>query len=646
MTGGTKTPPNDAAPSPAGALLDGRAAGASLPSLKALTAQGDLAAAWRCLADLAATVEDYPTLAALCRARRKLASAGSREGARRTVRIALLGGATTELLEEPLQLFVETLGLDAVIHRADFNTFAPEMLDADSATARFRPDVVVLVTTPANLPQWPAVDADLAAVGRMVDDTCAYWLDLCARLHAHTPCEIVLNNFHPLPTRPLGNLAAKTPWDANNFLRRVNLRLGELAPPYVHINDVESLAAERGVRHWFDPRYWFHAKQPVSFTCLAAYVRNTARIIGALFGCTAKCLVLDLDNTLWGGVVGDDGVDGIRIGEGDAVSEAFKAFQEYLLKLKQRGVMLAVCSKNELPNALAAFRERRDMVLKRDDFVGFIANWDPKPDNLIQLAAELNIGLNAFVFVDDNPAEREHVRQRLPEVKVIELTDDPADYPRLVDESGYFEIAAISAEDRRRTQQYQSNIERERLRESAGDYQSYLATLDQRAVIRPFEEKHLERITQLINKSNQFNLTTLRLSRSQVEEKMRDENHLTVYVRLADRFGDNGLISVFAAHRERDSLVIDLWLMSCRVLKRGVESLLLNHVADRARSMGVSFLDGVYRPTAKNALVGEHYPRLGFQALKSESDGTSYWRLALSAFRPADVPIAVVDDYG
>lgn len=614
--------------------------------LRAYILQGEYERARQRLDNLAATVEDYPTLTALCRARKKLAAAGPREGSRRSIRLALLGGATTELLEEPLQLFVESLGLGVLVHRTDFNTFAQEMLDPTSSTVAFQPEVAVVVTTPANLPQWPGVDDDLTTVLRLVDETCAYWLNMCARLHAHTPCEIVLNNFHPMPTRPLGNLAAKTPGDANSFLRRVNLRLGELAPAYVHINDVEALCAQHGVRQWFDPRYWFHAKQPVSFTCLSAYARNTARIIGALFGCTAKCLVLDLDNTLWGGVVGDDGVDGIRIGEGDAVSEAFKAFQEYVLKLKQRGVMLAVCSKNEQANALAAFRERRDMVLKRDDFVGFMANWDPKPDNLIQLAADLNIGLNAFVFVDDNPAEREHVRQRLPEVKVVDLSDDPADYPRLVDDAGFFEVTAISTEDRQRTQQYQSNIERERLRESAGDYQAYLATLDQRAVIRPFEEKHLERITQLINKSNQFNLTTLRLSRSQVEEMMRHENHLTVYVRLADRFGDNGLISVFAGHRHADSLVIDLWLMSCRVLKRGVESLLLNHVADRARSMGASSLDGVYRPTAKNTLVREHYPRLGFQPLKSESDGTTYWRLSLNEFRPADVPIALVDDYG
>src|SRR5690606_30831243 len=196
-----------------------------------------------------------------------------------------------------------------------------------------------------------------------------------------------------LPTRPLGNLGAKLPWDANNFLRRVNLHLGDAAPPFVHIVDVESLAALHGVRRWFDARYWYHAKQPVSFDCLPAFVRNTARVIGALFGRTAKCLVLDLDNTLWGGVVGDDGVEGLRLGEGDAVGEAFKAFQQYVLRLKQRGVLLAVCSKNEEVNALAGF-SHPEMVLKREDFVSFKANWEPKPDNIVRIAQEINIGLD------------------------------------------------------------------------------------------------------------------------------------------------------------------------------------------------------------------------------------------------------------
>jgi FkbH-like protein len=615
-----------------------------MQALKATNGAIPAVDAWQALLAEAREVSDYTRLLALCRSRRRLAAKAPRPPFARTVRVALLGGATTEMLEEPLVLSVEALGLGCELQSAAYNTFAQEMLEPSSATARFAPDVAVVVTTPANLPSWPQPGDNLERVCRLAEEVCDYWLGLCARLHEHARCEIVLNNFHPLPTRPLGNLGAKVPWDANNFVRRVNRTLGDRAPAYVHVNDVEALATYHGVNQWFDPRYWFHAKQPVSFACLVPYVRNTARVIAALFGRSAKCAVLDLDNTLWGGVVGDDGPEGIKIGEGDAVGEAFKAFQEYVLRLKQRGVLLAVCSKNAEANALAAFRERPEMVLKRDDFVSFVANWEPKPDNLRRIAAELNIGLDALVFVDDNPVERDQVRQRLPEVKVVELTADPADYPRLLDEAGWFEVTALSTEDQERTQQYHENQARQQLLAGTTDYAAYLTTLQQKAVVRPFEERHLDRITQLINKSNQFNLTTRRLSRSQVEDRMRDPAGLTAYVRLADRFGDNGLISVFAGRRVDDTLEIDLWLMSCRVLNRGVEQLLCNYAATEAALIGVRTLGGEYLPTAKNGLVRDHYKGLGFAAAGAAGDGTR-WRLELDSFQPFDVAIEVVEDY-
>ncbi len=592
---------------------------------------------------------DYVSFAALCRRRTRLVSQGSRPSAAKTVRVALLGGATTELLEEPLALAIEAAGLGCDIYRGEHNTYAREMLEASSAAAAFRPDVVVVVLTPANLPARPKPGDELDRAEELAQTVCDHWLQLCARMHENARCEILLNNLHPLPTHPLGNLGAKTPWDANNFIRRVNRLLGDRAPEYVHINDVESLSAQLGVGQWFDARYWFHAKQPVSFACLVPYVRNTARIIGALFGRTAKCLVVDLDNTLWGGVVGDDGVEGLNIGEGDPVGEAFKAFQEYLLRLKERGVLLAVCSKNDESNALAPFAQRPEMILKRGDFAAFKANWDPKPQNLRAIADELNLGLDAFVFVDDNPAERAAVRQQLPEIEIVELTNDPADYPRLLDEAGCFEVTALSAEDEQRTRQYQDNALRQQFQASTGDFTSYLATLQQKAVVAPFEPKHLDRITQLLNKSNQFNLMTRRLSRSEVEALMNDRNGLTAYVRLADRFGDNGLISVFTGRREQDVLWIDDWLMSCRVLDRGVPQLLCNYVVEQARKRGVEALHGVYRPTPKNGMVRDHYRKLGFMPLENLSeangDGTAHWRLDLAAFQPFEVFIDVVSDY-
>ncbi len=611
--------------------------------LKELINTGDYDNAWDILLERARNTTDYTEFLSLCRCRNRLATKAPLEGLSKMVKIALLGGATTETLEVPLALSLESIGLGSEIYRSEYNTFAQEMLDGSSPTVAFGPEVAIIVNTPFNLPGWPGQGDSLKHVKQLVDEACQYWLGLCAGLHDRTGCEIILNNFNLLPTRPLGNLGAKLPWEANNFIRRVNLELGASAPAYVHINDVETLSAQYGILRWFDPRYWFHAKQPVSFDCLVYYTRNTAHIIGALFGRTSKCLVLDLDNTLWGGVVGDDGTDGIVIGEGDAVGEAFKAFQEYVLKLKQRGILLAVCSKNEESNALEPFHKRPEMILKRDDFVSFKANWLPKPDNLSGIASELNIGTDSLVFVDDNPAEREHVRQRLPEVKVVELSDDPADYPVLLDETGFFEVTTLSTEDLQRTKQYASNLKRSKQQESVGDYANYLDSLQQKAVIRPFEEAYLDRITQLINKSNQFNLTTLRKSRSQVEKLMQNPDTLTVYVKLTDCVGDSGLISVFFANLNNNELRIDEWLMSCRVLKRGVEQLLCNYIVEKAHEMGVSVLRGIYNPTPKNGLVRDHYKSFGFTKIDNEQDNNTHWQLDVKCYKPIEVQIELVE---
>jgi len=615
-----------------------------MEKLRQLQKEGRYPEALRELFARARATDDFSTYMSLCRLRKKIEDAPQGMAGREDLRIAILGGATTDFLELPLKLELETIGRGSNVYCADFNNYVAELLDENSKASAFCPDVAIVLVTPHNIADWPAVGDSPQAVQALVDRASDHWLGLCETFHAHTNCEIILSNLHLLAARAVGNLGTKLPWDQNSFLRQINLSSSRKAPNYVHILDIELLSASYGISNWVDPRFWYHAKQPVSFACMVPFVRNLASIIGALYGHAAKCLILDLDNTLWGGVVGDDGVGGLRIGEGDAEGEAFKAFQEYLLLLKKRGLLLAVCSKNDEANALEPFEQLPEMVLKREDFVAFKANWDPKPNSIEQIARELNIGLDALVFVDDNPAERELVRQSLPQVRVVELSNDPADYPRLLDQSGWIELVKLTDEDMKKTDQYRENLQRDAFQVQHADYDSYLVSLDQKAVVREFEPKHLDRITQLINKTNQFNLTTQRLTRSDVETLARREDTITACVRLVDRFGDNGLISVLSGHRDGSVLHIDLWLMSCRVLKRGVERLLANHLFERAKDVKVQSVRGAYIPTAKNKMVENLYAELGFAPADTDDNGTSYWEIQVQDYKPEPVRITLSAD--
>jgi FkbH-like protein len=344
---------------------------------------------------------------------------------------------------------------------------------------------------------------------------------------------------------------------------------------------------------------------------------------------------------MWGGVIGDDGLSGIKLGQGDATGESFVAFQRYIKALAERGVILAVCSKNEDANAREPFEKHPDMVLKLDDISCFVANWEDKAANIRRIAQELNIGLDALVFVDDNPAERSIVRRLVPEVAVPELPVDPADYLRVLDSGRYFDAVSISNEDFQRTQYYKANAERRQTASAVGDIQQFLASLEMRGPIGPIGEMELERSVQLIGKSNQFNLTTRRYSAADLQAMIDSPDWETRYVKLIDKFGDNGLISVLLARQEGDALAIDTWLMSCRVLKRGVEQMLLNNVVEAARARGLTRVTGQYLPTAKNVLVKDHYASLGFTCV-SDTDGATSWELDVAAWTPLPHHIEVV----
>ena len=364
------------------------------------------------------------------------------------------------------------------------------------------------------------------------------------------------------------------------------------------------------------------------------------RLLAARFGRSAKCLVLDLDNTLWGGVVGDDGLDGLALGQGSAEGEAFAAFQAYAKDLAGRGVILAVCSKNDEANALAPFERHPEMVLKRADIACFVANWDDKATNLRRIAESLNIGLDALVFVDDNPFERNLVREKLPMVAVPEVSDDPSTFARCLADAGYFEALALTDEDRARGAQYQANAARASMAGAANDIGDYLASLEMRLIWTRFDSVGLSRTVQLINKSNQFNLTTRRYDEADIKQMIANPDCLGLQLRLVDRFGDNGMIAVAIMVRQGDAAVIDTWLMSCRVLGRKVEEATLQILAEEAGRWGVATLRGAYLPTAKNGMVKEHYGKLGFAPVVTGEPG-DWYELRLDSYRPPALPMVI-----
>lgn len=382
------------------------------------------------------------------------------------------------------------------------------------------------------------------------------------------------------------------------------------------ILDTERLAALVGTARWFNPVPSLNYKAPFDMSCAPLYADWLARLIAALRGTTAKCLVLDLDNTLWGGVVGDGGVAGIVIGQGTPRGEAHLALQQVAKGLRERGIFLAIASKNDDPNARAPFREHNEMVLSERDISVFQANWTDKAANLKAIAATLNIGVDALVFVDDNPAERELIKRELPLVRVLELPDDPAWFAWIVQASGWFETISVTSEDRTRASMQAADAERARALDKTDGLDDYLASLEMTAKVEAFMPSNRQRVTQLINKTNQFNLRTKRYTEQEVARLENGLDVLALCLRLSDRFGDLGIVAVTICRADTPThWYIDSLLMSCRVLGRGVEGALISTVAKALRARGVEMLTGAYIPTAKNAMVADLLERLGFTAL-------------------------------
>src|SRR5258707_2253823 len=433
-------------------------------------------------------------------------------------------------------------------------------------------------------------------------------------IHAHAPKAAILQSTYVMPyERFFGNFDHKAPGSLYAVAAWLNARVAEEARSRAHvlIHDVEAVASWIGRRTWSDDRLWDMAKSFCVFDQLPYVAKNIVDIVMCLRGRVVKCVVLDLDNTLWGGVIGDDGVDGIKLSaHGDG--EPFYRLQAYLKELLKRGVLLAVTSKNEMENALLPFEKHPDMLLKRDDISVFVANWNDKAENIRSIRDTLNIGLDSMLFLDDNPFERNLVRGVLPAVIVPELPEDPADYVRAISELNLFETVSFSAEDLRRADLYREEAVRRSEQAQFANADDFLKSLDMRMVAARFDRFQLPRIAQLIQRSNQFNLTTHRYTEAECEALMNDASVLPLYAKLSDRLGDHGLIGLVVLSPEGEEMVIRDWLMSCRVLARGVEQQLMNMVVAEAQSRGCTRVRGEYTRTAKNGMVSEFFAQFGF----------------------------------
>lgn len=551
-----------------------------------------------------------------------------------TARLAILGGGAATQLAQAIELALFSMGGAVEVFVAEYGAFRQEILDPRSELYRFRPDVAFLASGWRDLIRRPAIGAGREEVSALVDAELADWSALWRTAHDRLGCLVLQNTFDRPAWRPLDNHEIRHPSSLWRFITRLNDAMVEFAPPYVVLHDVDGLAALAGRRIWSDERYFFQAKLPCAPELIVDYAFSAASLLAARMGLAKKCMVLDLDDTCWGGAVGDEGLAGIRLGQGDAEGEAFAAFQRYAKALKQRGVLLAVCSKNEDRVAREVFEKHAEMALRLDDISCFMANWSDKASNLREIARRLNIGLDSLVFVDDNPAERALVRRLAPEVSVPELPDDPAGYIEAVESHRYFQTLSIAQEDAHRSDYYRADAARSEARKGSATVEDYLRSLEMKARIEPITTPTLERAAQLIGKSNQFNLTTRRRTAAELSAIVSDRQWLTRTVSLRDRFGDNGLISVLLAKVDGDALLIDTWLMSCRVLKRGVELFLHEAVCRWAAARGVKRLFGEYVPTAKNGLVREHYGALGYVKISEDGAGASRWALELSARRP------------
>lgn len=547
-------------------------------------------------------------------------------------RIAVLGGSTTGDIVATLELFLLDNGIQPSFYESEYNAYWQDAMFGNEKLDSFKPDVIFVHTSNRNITETLSMAMTREQVDEALDRQFEHFTVMWKKLAEKFGCAIIQNNFELPLYRLLGNRDAYDFHGMTSFISRLNEKFYEYARDNknFYINDINYLSASYGLEKWSNPLYWYMYKYALCLEAVPYLSHSVANIIKSLYGKNKKAFALDLDNTLWGGIVGDDGVENLALGEETATAQAYREFQLYVKKHKELGVMLSVCSKNEEENAIAGLNHP-DGWLRPDDFVNIKANWDPKDRNIFAIASEINILPESMVFVDDNPAERAIVAGQLPGVAVPEM-DTVENYIRTIDRNGYFEVTSFSEDDLKRNEMYIANAKRAKQQASFENYEDYLLSLRMSAQICDFEPVYIDRITQLTNKSNQFNLTTKRYTPAQMQEVYESDSYIRLFGKLSDKFGDNGVVSVVIGKKQDSELHIDLWLMSCRVLKRDMEYAMLDRLAEESKKQGITKLKGYYYPTAKNKMVKNLYSDFGFEKLSEDEQGNAVYELDISGY--------------
>ncbi len=545
--------------------------------------------------------------------------------------IAILGGSTTSEIKNMLEIFLLNYGIKPNFYESEYNQYYEDAVFGNEELDSFNPDIIYIHTTNRNIKEYPVIYDSKEEVNEKLESEYTKFKKIWEKLFEKFNATIIQNNFEYPFYRLFGNKDASDIHGRTNFITRLNQKFYDYANEEKNffINDINYVSSCYGLDKWANQFYWHMYKYAMEVPAIPYLSFNLANIIKSIYGKNKKAFVLDLDNTIWGGIVGDDGVENLSLGPEVPSGQVYLEFQNYLKAHKDLGIILNIDSKNEHENAIAGLKHPAG-TLRPEDFIIIKANWNPKNLNVKEIAEELNLGADSFVFVDDNPAERKIVENYIEGIATPEI-DVPENYIKIIDHNGYFEMTNFSEEDLKKNESYKDNAKRSQMMSTFDNYEDYLHSLKMKAEISTFKSIYLERISQLTNKSNQFNLTTKRYSLADIEAVNENDNYIKIYGKLEDMFGDNGVISVVIGEiKNQEELHIDLWIMSCRVLKRNMEFAMMDILVKKAQERGIKTIYGYYYPTIKNKMVNNFYNLQGFEEISCDDQGNKKYKLDIS----------------